>query len=79
LKKLFVIAIGEVDGEYFANVDSLTDNKHATVNDTSPKRMLAKMNKLIRVKARQERLLPMPKRNLVRGANGHEVALVERN
>lgn len=79
MTKLFVIAVGVENGEYFAIVDSLTDKKHATASDPILKRLLPKMNKLIRVKARQERLLPMPQRNLVRGRNGHELALAERN
>lgn len=75
MKKLFTVAIGEENGEYFAIVDSLTDRKHVTVSSGKLKFLILKMNKLIRVKARQERLLPMPTRNLVRGRNGHEEAL----
>lgn len=75
MKQLFTVAIGESDGEYFANVNSLTDQKNATVVATSIKHLMPKVEKLIRVKARQERLIPMPQRTPVRGRNGHEEAL----
>lgn len=75
MKRLFEIAVGVENGEYFAIVSSLTDRKHATVSAGSIKHLMPKIEKLVRVKARQERLIPLPARTTVRGRNGHEEVL----
>lgn len=74
MKKLFTVAIGEAEGVYFANVNSLTDGKNATCESSSMKILLVKMNKLIRVKAKQERLIPMPTKGRIIALNGDHVS-----
>jgi hypothetical protein len=62
MKHLFGIAIGydEKDKRYIANVHSITDNKLAPIEDTSARRMLAKMVKLVRAKTQEVKNFPLP-------------------
>lgn len=73
MKQLFGIAIGydETDKVYFANVTSVTDKKVAAVADTSARRMLAKMIKLVRAKTQEVKNFPIPERSRIIRPNGN--------
>lgn len=61
----------DADEQYFANVASLTDKKQATVTDTSMRRLLPKMNKLIRGKTKQVKNFPIPEPSRIITLNGN--------